>query len=369
LQWLWAHEKYLAWSSTDTSDLLLIEGKPGCGKSTLTKYFKYNLLEREPLASQSIVASFFYSYREGELQTDHSNMLRSILYEVLMQDETFFCHFQPHYRKALQPGTSFKWPYDYLKEILQSIIRDHPVEARLYFIVDAMDESDDTDRRKIIQLLCQLCSIEMNKRCRVKIFLASRPIIGLRNHIAETQVIKLQDENETDILEFAKSFLGPQLELPPDILHQATEYIVAHAQGVFVWVHLIKQELLAYAECGVTTNQIFDFLKSLPTELEEFYERILNELEKRNTRDFKDGQKMFQLVLFAYRPLRLGEFHQALAIADDLQTEFSPSDESFENELILGINKRIIHCAGNFLEVKGVPGTFFPSNALPELLH
>ncbi|KAF8535735.1 hypothetical protein BDD12DRAFT_326423 [Trichophaea hybrida] len=355
LRWLWTHEKYQAWSSTDTSDLLLVEGKPGSGKSTLTKYFKRNLLEREPLASQSIVASFFYSYREGELQTDHSNMLRSILYDVLMQDETFFCHFQPYYREALQPGTSFKWPYDSLKKILQFIIRDHPVEARLYFIVDAMDESNDTDRGNIIQLLCQLCSTEMKTLCRVKIFLASRPMTRLHIHVSETQVIKLQDENETDILEFAKSFLGPQLELPLNILHEATDYIVAHAQGVFVWVHLVKQELLAYAENGVNTNQIFDFLKSLPTELEEFYERILNELEKRNTRDIKDGQKMFQLVLFAYRPLRLEEFHQALAIADDLQAEFSPSDESFEKELILGIiNKRIIHCGGNFLEVKGV---------------
>ncbi|KAF8539106.1 hypothetical protein BDD12DRAFT_653933, partial [Trichophaea hybrida] len=98
------------------------------------------------------------------------------------------------------------------------------------------------------------------------------------------------------------------------ILHQAAEYIAAHAQGVFVWVHLVKQELLAYAECGVTKKQIFDFLKSLPTELEQFYKRILNDLERRQTRDIEDGQKMFRLVLFAYRPLRLEEFRQALAI-------------------------------------------------------
>jgi hypothetical protein len=357
LQWFWSHEKYHAWSCTDTSGLLLIEGKPGSGKSTLTKYFKRNLLEREPLAKQSIVASFFYSYREGELQMDHSNMLRCILYDVLEHNETFFFHFQPYYRQALQPGTKFQWPYNSLKKILQSITGDHPVEAQFYFIIDAMEESDDTDRRNIIQLLCQLCSINMKTPCIVKIFLASRPIAGLSICSPQTQVIKLQDENMADILEFAGSFLGPELGLPPDILHQAAEYIAAHAQGVFVWVHLVKQELLAYAECGVTKKQIFDFLKSLPTELEQFYKRILNDLERRQTRDIEDGQKMFRLVLFAYRPLRLEEFRQALAIPDDLQGEFSPSDESFEDNLILGIDKRIIHCGGNLLEVKCVSGT------------
>ncbi|KAF8540115.1 hypothetical protein BDD12DRAFT_777518, partial [Trichophaea hybrida] len=353
LQWLWTHEKYQAWSSTDTSDLLLVEGKPGSGKSTLTKYFKRNLLEREPLASQSIVASFFYSYREGELQTDHSNMLRSILYDVLMQDETFFCHFQLHYRKALQPGTSFKWPYDSLKKILQFIIRDHPIEARLYFIVDAIDESDDTDRRNIIWLLRQLCSTKTP--CKVKIFLASRPIAGLSYHAGETRVIELQNENKRDIWNFAESFLGPELELPSNILRQATDYVVEHAQGVFVWVHLVKQELLAYAESGFSKKQLFDFLTSLPTELQLFYTRIVHKLENNNERDIKDGVKMLCFVLFTRRPLGVEEFRQALAIPD-ANAEFAPSDETFEDELILDIKRRIIHCGGNFLEIKDVHG-------------
>ncbi|KAF8539938.1 hypothetical protein BDD12DRAFT_980660 [Trichophaea hybrida] len=355
LQWLWTHEKYQAWSSADTSDILLVEGKPGSGKSTLTKYFKRNLLEREPLASQSIVASFFYSDREGELQTDHSNMLRSILYDVLMQDETFFCHFQLYYRKALKPGTSFKWPYDSLKRILQSII-DHPTEKRFYFIIDAMDESDDTDRRDIFQLLRHLCSTKTP--CKVKIFLASRPIAGLRYHAGETRVIELQNENKRDILNFAESFLGPELELPSDILRQATDYVVGHAQGVFVWVHLVKQELLAYAESGFSKKQLFRFLTSLPTELQGFYKRIVHKLENSNERDIKDGVKMLCFALFTRRPLEVEEFRQALAIPD-ANAEFAPSDETFEDELILDIKKRIIHCGGNFLEINDVHGIYF----------
>jgi hypothetical protein len=151
--------------------------------------------------------------------------------------------------------------------------------------------------------------------------------------------------------------LDSKLDLPSDIVRQAKEYIVQNAQGVFIWVHLVREELLRYARTGCTKNQLFRFLKSLPTELEEFYKRILHELENRKEEEIKDGLRMFQFVLFAYRPLRLEELKQALAIPDSIDIEFSCSEESFEGDLIYGIDKRVISCAGNFLEIKGAHGS------------
>ncbi|KAF8539358.1 hypothetical protein BDD12DRAFT_981045, partial [Trichophaea hybrida] len=349
--WLWEHEQYRTWSSTSHSDLLLIEGKPGSGKSTVTKYFKENLLEREPLAKQAIVASFFYSYRDGELHTNHSNMMRSILHDILHQNEAFFFHFQPYYRKALQLSTDFQWPYDFLKEILLSF-KDHPVQQRLYFIIDAMDESDDNNRLSVIKLLGRLCAT--TKSCIMKIFLTSRPITGLNQRLAEPQKsIKLQEVNEHDILKFAESFLDQHLGLTSNHLDEAKKYITNNAQGVFVWVHLVEVELRNYAAKGYTAKEIFNFLQSLPTELGEFYERMLQELAQNDLPDINIGVRMLQIVLFAYRPLRVAELRHALAIPDDLDAQFSSSDETFENELITHIENRIIHCGGNFLEIKG----------------
>ncbi|KAF8531181.1 hypothetical protein BDD12DRAFT_767460, partial [Trichophaea hybrida] len=350
LEWLWGHKQYQAWSSTNTSDLLVIEGKPGSGKSTLTKYFKLNLVKREPLAKQSIVASFFYSFREGELQTDHSNMLRSILYDVLNQNETFFFHFQLHLRKAIQPGKRFQWPYNSLKEILLSF-RSHPAEERLYFIIDAMDESGVDDRRTIIKLLRDLCNTK--EPCVVKVFLASRPITLLNLTLVEIpNIIRMQDVNQQDIEMFAESFLGPELNFPPKILRKATEYIVENARGVFIWVHLVKEKLLRFSESSGRPKEIYKFLRDLPIELDEFYNRILGELGIRENQVVEDGVKMFRFVLFAYRPLRIEELHHILAIPDNLEAEFSLHDESFEENLILDIKTSIVHCGGNFLEIK-----------------
>ena len=315
------------------------------------KYFQRGLLEREPQKRQ-IVASFYYSYREGEAQTNHSNMLRSVLYEILNQNEEFFFHFQPYYREASQGGGSPEWCYESLKGTLLSLTQKHPVRERLYLIVDAMDESDDGERTDVIRFLRELCAAK--GPCIVKVFVASRPIIGLSGHWTRNQkVIRLQDVNYSDILKFTASFLdSPELGLSPDIVYSTAKYITENAQGVFVWVHLVREELLEYANDGYTENQIFDFLKSLPTELEGIYKRILKRLERGKGRNVEDGQKMLRFVLLTYRPLGLDELGQALAIRDNLDSGFSCSDESFKRDFIHGIEKRIITCAGNFLEIK-----------------
>jgi hypothetical protein len=348
---------YRTWSSGDGSDILLIEGKPGSGKSTLTKYFKRHLSERGPQAGQ-IVATFFYSYREGQSQRDHSNMLRSVLYDVLDQNEAFFFHFQERYRKAARDGNSFQWPYNFLKEILLSF-RDHPVETRLHLIVDAVDESEGRDRLDIVNLLRLLCAPANGCNVSSKVFIASRPIEGLNRSVANTgiKVITMQEVNKPDILKFAGSFLGPKLGLFGDLNRRATEIIIRNAQGVFVWVHLVREEVLKCSARGYTGRKIVDLLESLPKELEGSYRRMLDELESRSDEDVKDGVRILQFVLFTCRPLRLEELRHALAIPHEIEAEFQCSSEFFEDELIHGIDKRIIHCAGNFLEIKRVHGT------------
>ena len=337
----------------DRSDLLLIEGKPGSGKSTLMKYFQRNLAKREPLAGERpIVGSFYYSHREGEQQTNHANMLRSVLYDILGRNKEFFFHFQSHYRQGLQPGGGHHWTYKSLKDVLLSFAENHPVGERIYLIVDAIDESNSRERSDVIGIFHELCAAL--GPCIVKVFVASRPFTGLHDRPANIhKVIRLQDVNASDILAFTRSFLGPEIDLPPWVIRQATEYIVQHAQGVFVWVNLVREELLRFAKDGGTTNQIFGFLQSLPTELEEFYEIILKRLERGSAQYVEDGRGMLQFVLFACRPLKLEELRQALAIGDGIDVEFPCSEESFERELIHGIERRIVSCCGNFLEIKG----------------
>ncbi|KAF8542328.1 hypothetical protein BDD12DRAFT_729388, partial [Trichophaea hybrida] len=342
LEWLWVHPKYKEWSASRTSSLLYIEGKPGSGKSTLAKYFEKNLAQKEPNSRSSTVTRYFYTFRGTKSEHTHVNMLRSILYNILVQDESTFFQFQLKFRD-IQGRHLSEWPYDLLKEVLSSFAK-HPSTKPLYLILDAMDESEEDDRRAIINLLCNLCSKE--NPCNIKAFLASRPLVGLKDSIEEHKVIRIQDENRDDISRFADNFLKRELGLNGTTLLDATNYIVENSQGVFIWVALIRNELLPYAT-GCTNIEVFDCLKSLPRELEELYIHMFRRLENGNPPDIQDGIRLFRFILFALRPVTLDELRDAIAIRDDHN-----NSEEFQQNRTSAIVRRIEHCGGNFLEIK-----------------
>ena len=95
-----------------------------------------------------------------------------ILYNILRHDETFFYyHFQTKYWGQRRHRVPFNWDYTSLKTVLK-LIQDHLVAKRLYLIIDAVDESEDNDRRDILNLLFKLCA--RTKHYIVKIFVASQ---------------------------------------------------------------------------------------------------------------------------------------------------------------------------------------------------
>ena len=74
---------------------MFIEGKPGSGKSTMLRYLTDHF--NTPVDG-AIIAKYFYSHRDGELERNYNSMLRYLSCDILEKDETFFMHFQQEYR-------------------------------------------------------------------------------------------------------------------------------------------------------------------------------------------------------------------------------------------------------------------------------
>ncbi|KAL2812048.1 ankyrin repeat-containing domain protein [Aspergillus granulosus] len=355
LEWFWTHSEYLEWSAATTSRLLYLEGKPGSGKSTLTKYLREHLLSKLVFEEPPIIADFFYSHRDGDRERKHRNMLQGLLWSILRADSTLFYHFQDEYRKARNDSgpTAIEWSLLSLQRIFLSIT-EHPVKKEIFLILDALDESEDYDRRNALSFLLTLCN--RSGPCVFKIFMASRPMTDIQNNVRRVgnlNFVRMQDETATDIRTFARSFLGPELNFTGKLLQDATDYIVNTAQGVFLWVQLIRAELQVCVEKGYRKREVFKMLFDLPTGLEAFYLHMLDNLNNGTRKDIEDGRSMFQLVLFAERSLTIAEIQHLLAMEAILEDELDITEESFEDELIQGMETRVIHCGGNFLEIKG----------------
>ena len=350
-EWLWTSPEYVAWSCAERSSLLLIDGKPGSGKSTLVRYFKdHHGSQSYTVGEHAIVSDFFYSRRDGESERSHCNMLRSLLYDILAADESFFIHFQEQFRH-LSGEVNGSWPYGTLKSILLACGR-HPLKRTLVFIVDAIDESDETDRWDATSFLLQL-STPVSTNCVVKVFLASRPINELQQDPTVTcNCIRLQERNKEDIYKYTDAFLGDQVFCHAQgFKKQAQEYIVQHADGVFLWVSLIRKALVRYASNGRSIAQLMTYLKGLPMEIASYYVLMLEALESGDPDDIRDGRRVLQFCLFSHRAVKLIELDHALAIpGHSLDTGLDTA--SWEARRPIDIRKRVTHCAGNFVEIR-----------------
>ncbi|KAF8242129.1 hypothetical protein K440DRAFT_674379 [Wilcoxina mikolae CBS 423.85] len=300
-------------------------------------------------------------------------MLQSLLYDILDADESFFIHFQQAYRDLggaeLDWRTAGIWPYETLKKILRAC-RTHPLKRRLFLIVDAMDESDNAHRADIVQLLQDL-SIPSYKEFVVKVFLASRPINEFHQDRASGgHRILLQVENRKDIENYTHAFLQkPIFHTTQDITGQVKDYIAKNANGVFLWVSLVRDELLRFVRKGAAPDKVLNFLKSLPSELESYYEYMLKRLDgdEYDEDDTRDGTRIFQFCLFSHRAVQLHELRDALGIPGELQ-ELPPDLSSWKYKRPSDVKKRLLHCAGNFVEIRNTSVSRFDGTSFVPLV-
>jgi hypothetical protein len=237
-------------------------------------------------------------------------------------------------------------------------------------VIDAFDESDPDDQREIILLFKKLCMDQLGSEphCTIKVLIASRPIAHLSSKKGVRKIL-LQKETAGDIIEYMRAFLyDTDLDLPKDLRREAEEYIVKNADGVFLWVHLVRKDLQKYVTEGHSKKRIMAFLRDLPKDLEGYYRRMLAEMATGRPENISDGKQMFQFCLFSYRPMELPELQHALTIPYKSETideilhsyEAMPTvsslKQSFDSRLSGNMVNRVTLCGGNFLEIKYTDG-------------
>lgn len=303
---------------TDGRGVFWIAGKPGCGKSTLMKFLHSE--ERTQIALRKwagrkrlVVGGHFFWIAGYELQRSQDGLLRSLLCTVLTE-----C---PSLIPAIVPD---RWNHGPLKhghpwtqkELLDSLKRFNSISitnTKFCFFIDALDEYSG-NHNELANIIATLCN-----NTNIKICLSSRewPVFdhyfGEERDLASLAIrkIRLQQYTRNDIGRYAESRLerNPRyqrlraVELEQSLARQKESLvaeIIDKAEGVFLWVMLVCDELLSGFTNLDSLNTLQDRLRRLPTDLEPFFLRMIESVEP-----VYHGQcaQILQLLLAARRPI------------------------------------------------------------------
>ena len=297
---------FVNWLKNGT-ELFWISGKPGSGKSSLMDYIYHNIQPEKPgsdllkawAGSHPVVILTFWFFRPAStplLRTLYG-FWRSLCFQILDSDPNLTKIIRDDkdamapsaLRSSLLPdGSSAEsWTDNELKDWFW-YMTEHS-NRRYCLLIDGLDEIENSRDHLLKTVLSISARSEQFKVC-----CACRSEKPFQSELKQHPNLRLQDFNRDDIREDCKRRLkGTHAE-------KFADQVADRAEGVFLWAHIISENLARAAKDGEIEEDLELRLKECPDEMSELFRYMLLRQDK----------------LYAKRPkpyLRLVDF--ALSIA------------------------------------------------------
>ena len=299
--WVLSNREFLQWRDDPESHLLWVKGDPGKGKTMLLCGI-INELEKEPGA-----LSYFFCQATDERINNATAVLRSLISMLIEQEPSLISHLRKRYDEAGKRLFEDANAWDALSNILSSMLVDPCLRrSGVLLVVDALDECT-----KHLDLLLEL--IVQKSVAPVKWLVSSRnwpSIEKALNKAAKRLSLELNEESVSTAVakyvQFKVGELAKRNDYTSDVEKAVKQSLLTNANGTFLWVALVCQELI-----DVSWWEVEEVVEAIPSGLDALYERMI---------DLICGSKHAELcidilaaVSVVYRPLTLDELPTCVA--------------------------------------------------------
>ncbi|KAB8229928.1 uncharacterized protein BDW43DRAFT_287342 [Aspergillus alliaceus] len=337
-KWFLETKAFQQWRDHDdlptNNGVLWIKGKPGAGKSTLMKYTLKQA--RQAFFKGHVTAAYFFNARGTDLEKTPLGMLRSLVYQLIDQDDDSCNRLLVLFRDKLKkhPQGQWDWRRGELEEyLLLEASRTH--KKPIMFLIDALDECGEKEVQKVVSFLEALSIEAVQANADLRICLSSRhyPTVSMRKSLE--LIVEQMQEHEEDIQTYIRDrLIGRTQEIEDQLLNKAS--------GIFMWVVLVVAMLnQAFSHGKLEAMQTL--LKELPPDLEQVFQTLLN----RDMANKDETILTLQWILFCKRQIQPVELFSAILVGTTRQ-HLDPWDTSKINSDT--VSRRIIHSSKGLVE-------------------
>lgn len=305
--------------------------------------FLLDRLEIEVQDTDASVAYFFCDDKEG-LQKTAQSMLRGVIHQLIIKTPCLIKHAMGAYRAS---GSKMVDSLDLLWNIFIAAAAD-PITAGSYIVLDGLDECEKVSRTDFLRRLNNYFQPEVTNPSKpyLKVLITSRPYREIELLISKHRTIRLKTEDEgSNIQADITRFISQKVDEMQEICYYNSELkkrvrtkLESGADGMFLWVTLVVQELL-----DTPIHLVSEALETTPDTLNDLYTYLLKRLTGRKA---QIATKILTWVVLAPEPMSV----TGLAIACAVKST-DESESSIDHSLVDGFAHDIALC-GPILKVQ-----------------
>lgn len=297
---------------------IFVSGIPGAGKSFLSSNIITFLRDQYPQGVQDpthiSIGYFFFKEDNPDTRSFHQ-ALRDLAFQISQND--------PAYQKYLLGIEDYESISDldnaWTKLFGDFFLRRENTDSSVYILFDAVDEALDSERSAFLGLAKDVLDAPPEAR-HLQLAVVGRP--QLAEQLVESLGVEIptihvtSEKNTTDIDQYIKTSIkkSPVLRrLPAALRTEVAEKLLSGADGMFIWVNLMLQEL--FKKAGEAS--IRQALKQAPKGIKQMLRHVL---ERFSASADSEDEKLFylnELLLWttcAARPLTLMEVEAILQL-------------------------------------------------------
>ena len=307
-EWILADETFVSWKdgNMSPSQLLLMYGPPGCGKSVLASHI---ISELSAAADPSNICIYSYCRHDDESKQDLVATVRTAIFHLAERIEKYrgaLSHFRTQGDYSTDDMSSLKFVW---RKLFVGQLEESGFSGSIKWVIDGLDESNSVQRGQFVNCLSDIRFTKVD----VKILIVSRYHDGIVNKLRKlgSAIVEIDiprvAEDVRKVIQY--NIRNSERLSTPHITDRVTTLLESRSQGLFLWVRLVFEELTRMT----TDVEIMRCLENLPENLSNMYERTLGTLiESLPSSDLLLSKYIFQWTLAARRPLTVVELRKGL---------------------------------------------------------
>ncbi|CAN9191599.1 unnamed protein product [Alternaria alternata] len=301
-RWVLDNTTFQQWQQEPNNRLLWVKGDPGKGKTMLVCGI---INELESSMPPSALLSYFFCQATDERINSATGVIRGLLYMLVDQQPSLMLHIRRKYDHAGKALFEDANAWVALSEIFTSMMQDKGLKTT-YLVVDALDECV-VDLPNLLDLIVRTSTLSPCVKWLVSSRNESHIEEKLKSVGDEAKLSLEQKQNAEQVARAVDAYIDHKLFCleslgEADLRKQVRDELYRKANGTFLWVALVMQELKKPESWDPLA-----VVEEAPAGLHQLYDRMMEQIQRLSERNVDICQSLLCTTAVAYRPLYLAE--------------------------------------------------------------